>query len=160
MYAQDEWSVSKNLKLTLALRAEKNSNPVCQTNCSSLLDGSFNQALSAGLLSESTPYNSIIRADRHQLYNATDAINWAPRFGFAWSPLGPSTVFRGGFGIFMDAFPAVVGDQFMTNLPGLVEVRIIEYAVGRYHHDQQPLYPGRELRCSHHVGIRQRGFLQ
>ncbi len=119
------------MTLTLALRAEKNSNPVCQTDCSSLTkDGVVQQLLAAGLLSPTTPYNSIINGHNHQLYNATDAINWAPRFGFAWSPLGPNTVFRGGFGIFIDAFPAVVGDQFMTNLPGLVEVRINEHAVG------------------------------
>ena len=126
LYAQDEWRVSKNLKLTLALRAEKNSNPVCQTNCGSILDGSFNNLLAAGLLNPNQPYNTIIQDGRHQLYRATDAINWAPRIGFAWSPLGPNTVFRGGFGIFMDAFPAVAADQFMTNLPGLVEVRITD----------------------------------
>ncbi len=126
IYAQDEWRVSKNLKLTLALRAEKNSNPVCQTNCGSLLDGSFNNLLAAGLLSPTTPYNQIINANRHQLYNATDKIDFAPRFGFAWSPLSPSTVFRGGFGIFNDAFPAVAADQFMTNLPGLVNVRVTD----------------------------------
>ena len=34
------------------------------------------------------------------------------------------TVVRGGFGIFYDALPAVIGDQFMVNLPGLVEERI------------------------------------
>ena len=124
MYAQDEWKVRSNLTLTLALRFEKNSNPVCQTNCGSLQDGSFNNLLSAGLLVPSTPYNSIINGHRHQLYNATDGIDIGPRFGFAWSPLGPNTVFRGGFGIFYDAFPAVVADQFMLNLPGLVEVRI------------------------------------
>ena len=124
LYAQDEWKVAKNLTLTLALRAEKNSNPVCQTNCSSLLNAPFADLLAAGMLSKSTPYNSIINGHNHQLYNATDKIDWAPRFGFAWSPLGPNTVFRGGFGIFDDAFPSVVGDQFMTNLPGLVEVRI------------------------------------
>ncbi len=124
IYAQDEWRVTKTLSLTLALRAEKNSNPVCQTDCSSLLNAPFNTLLSEGLLSPSTPYNSIINGHNHQLYNATDAINWAPRFGFAWSPVGPNTVLRGGFGIFNDAFPAVVGDSFMTNLPGLVNVRI------------------------------------
>ena len=124
MYAQDEWKVRSNLTLTLALRFEKNSNPVCQTDCSSLLKNSFTNLLDAGQLSRTTPYNSIINGHNHQLYNATDAINVGPRFGFAWSPLGPNTVFRGGFGIFYDAFPAVVGDSFMTNLPGLVEVRI------------------------------------
>ena len=124
IYAQDEWKVKPNLTLTLALRAEKNSNPVCQTDCGSLLNGSFNNLLAAGQLSPTTPYNSIIQAGRHQLYRATDTINWAPRFGFAWSPVGPNTVFRGGFGIFEDAFPAVAADQFMLNLPGLVEERI------------------------------------
>jgi hypothetical protein len=124
IYAQDEWKVSSNLTLTLALRAEKNSNPVCQRNCSALLNNSFENLLAAGMLSKSTPYNSIINGHNHQLFNATDKIDLAPRFGFAWSPLGPNTVFRGGFGIFYDAFPSIIGDQFMTNLPGLVEVRI------------------------------------
>ncbi len=72
MYAQDEWKVTPNLTLTLALRAEKNSNPVCQTDCSSLLKAPFNTLLGAGLLSPSTPYNSIINGNNHQLYNATD----------------------------------------------------------------------------------------
>ena len=126
MYAQDEWKVRSNLTLTLALRFEKNSNPVCQTDCSSLLKQPFNTLLDAGQLSTSTPYNSIINGHNHQLYNATDAIDIAPRFGFAWSPTGPNTVIRGGFGIFYDAFPAVVGDSFMTNLPGLVNVRITD----------------------------------
>ena len=126
IYAQDEWKVKSNLTLTLALRAEKNSNPVCQTNCSALLNNSFQNLLAAGMLSPSTPYNSIINGHNHQLFNGTDAINLAPRFGFAWSPLGPNTVFRGGFGIFDDAFPSIIGDQFMTNLPGLVEVRITD----------------------------------
>ncbi len=118
LYAQDEWRVSNTLKLTLALRTEKNSNPVCQTNCGSLLNGEFNNMLGAGLITPNTPYSSMVDANRHQLYRGTDAINWGPRFGFAWQPLGPNTVFRGGFGIFMDAFPAVVADQFMLNLPG------------------------------------------
>ena len=33
VYGQDEWKATHNLKLTLALRVEHNSNPVCQTNC-------------------------------------------------------------------------------------------------------------------------------
>jgi Carboxypeptidase regulatory-like domain len=122
IYGQDEWKVRPNLTLTLALRLEKNSNPVCQTNCSSLLKAPFNTLLSEGLLSPTTPYNSIINGHNHQIYNGTDAIDVAPRFGFAWSPVGPNTVIRGGFGIFDDAFPAVVGDSFMTNLPGLVPI--------------------------------------
>jgi hypothetical protein len=125
LYGQDEWKVRSNLTLTLALRLERNSNPVCQTNCSSLANAPFSTLLAAGDLSTSTPYNSIINGHNHQIYNGVDSIDVGPRVGFAYSPLA-KTVVRGGFGIFYDAFPAVVADQFMTNLPGLVEVRITD----------------------------------
>ena len=125
VYGQDEWRVNKALKLTLALRAEHNSNPVCQLNCAALLDSSFNSLLAAGQLTATTPYNSIINANQHQIFRSTDAINISPRFGFAWSPGGSDkTVVRGGFGIFYDALPGVIGDQFMLNAPNLVEERI------------------------------------
>ena len=125
VYGQDEWRVNKSLKLTLALRAEHNSNPVCQLNCAALLDSSFNSLSAAGQLTPTTPYNSIINANRNQIFRSTDAINISPRFGFAWSPGGSDkTVVRGGFGIFYDALPAVIGDQFMLNLPNLVEERV------------------------------------
>ena len=123
MYAQDEWRVNKSLKLTFALRAEHNSNPVCQNNCASLLNGSFQQLLSAGLLSQDTPYNQIVQAGRHQIFRSTDTLDWSPRFGFAWSPGGgDKTVVRGGFGMFYDALPAVVGDNFMLNMPNAILV--------------------------------------
>ncbi len=125
VYGQDEWRVNKSLKLTLALRAEHNSNPVCQLDCAALLTAPFNSLVAAGQLTPDTPYNSVIDANRHQIFRSTDAINISPRFGFAWSPGGSDkTVVRGGFGIFYDALPAVIGDQFMLNLPGLVEERL------------------------------------
>ncbi len=73
IYGQDEWRVNKSLKLTLALRAEHNSNPVCQTDCAALLDASFNTLLADGQLTPTTPYNSIIDANRHQVFRSTDA---------------------------------------------------------------------------------------
>ncbi|HUI84599.1 MAG TPA: carboxypeptidase regulatory-like domain-containing protein [Candidatus Binatia bacterium] len=123
IYGQDEWRVSKSLKLTLAIRGEHNSNPVCQLDCASLLTGEFNQMLAGGLITPATPYNQMILANRHQLYRDTDMIDISPRFGFAWSPGGSDrTVLRGGFGIFYDAFPAVVGDNFMLNPPNVITV--------------------------------------
>ena len=125
IYGQDEWRVSRNLKLTLALRLEHNSNPVCQTNCSSLLNGNFTSMVNAGLITADTPYNSIISGHKHQVYHDTEKIDVSPRFGFAWSPSDRgATVVRGGFGIFYDAIIAGLGDQFMRNLPGLVEERL------------------------------------
>ena len=119
LYAQDEWRVNKSLKLTFALRAEHDSNPVCQLNCAALFTGPFS-SISADT---STPYDQVIEANRHQVFTSVDTIDWAPRFGFAWSPGGgDKTVVRGGFGIFYDAFPAVLGDNFMTNIPTVIPV--------------------------------------
>jgi hypothetical protein len=130
LYAQDEWRVSKSLKLTFAMRAEHNSNPVCQTNCAGLLTGGFTSEST----DPTTPYNQMVDSGQHQIFRATDKIDWAPRFGFAWSPGGSDkTVLRGGFGIFYDAFPAVLGDTFMTNLPTVVPTTVAS---------TNPLVPG------------------
>ncbi len=116
-YIQDEWAVTPKLRLTLGLRLEHDSNPVCQTDCSALLEGSFYN----GSTSLTAPYNSLVDANRNQVFRSVDAIDWAPRFGFAWQPYGNGkTVVRGGFGIFYDAFPAALGDTFMTNLPNYI----------------------------------------
>jgi hypothetical protein len=87
------------------------------------LTGDFNTMLAQGLITPNTPYSQMIDANRHQIYRGTDAIDWSPRFGFAWSPGGSDrTVVRGGFGMFYDALSAVLGDQFMLNLPNVVTV--------------------------------------
>jgi hypothetical protein len=123
VYAQDEWRVSKSLRLTLAMRAEHNSNPVCNLNCSALLNGDFSGMLATGQISPTTPYDQMIIANRHHMFRSIDNINWSPRAGFAWSPGGNDrTVLRGGFGMFYDALPAVLGENFMLNLPNVVTV--------------------------------------
>ncbi|HTS08309.1 MAG TPA: carboxypeptidase regulatory-like domain-containing protein [Candidatus Eisenbacteria bacterium] len=114
LYAQDEWAVRRSLKVTLSLRAQHNSNPVCQTNCFARLDAPFLTASH----DPTQPYNQAIRTGLHQALPDLQAISWEPRIGFAWQPLGRgNTVVRGGFGIFSDVFPGTVATSFDTNSP-------------------------------------------
>jgi hypothetical protein len=115
-YGQDEWRVTPHLRVTLALRLDHNSNPVCQTNCFSRLAQPFNSIDH----DTSIPYNQIILSGQHQAYPSTDAIVWQPRLGFAWSPFPKDkTVIRGGIGIFGDSFPATIADDFLANAPNI-----------------------------------------
>jgi len=114
-YAQDEWKATHNLKLTLALRLEHNSNPVCQDNCFSNLKGPFANSASvqAEIASGGTggsldvPYSSDLSYGQHNGYPGVDSILWSPRLGFSWDPRGNGkTVVSGGIGLFYDN-PAV-----------------------------------------------------
>lgn len=109
LYGQDQWRAGKNLTLTFALRAEHQSNPVCQNRCFARtvspwesLDHDPNQ-----------PYNQAIVVNQKQAFENTDEVLWSPRLSFAWQPFGTSkyTVLRGGLGIFYDpvsGIPAAV----------------------------------------------------
>ncbi len=126
LYAMDEWAVSSNFKLTIALRAEHNSNPVCQTNCFSNFIGPISSLPSFTSANPgSVPYSSDIAAGLHQAYPATDKINWSPRLGFSWSPFkDKKTVISGGFGIFYDNLAAGLVDDLFGNPPSVVDIRV------------------------------------
>jgi hypothetical protein len=115
-YGEDDWKIKSNLTLTFALRAEHESNPVCQTNCFNRLNAPFLQADN----NVNTPYSTDVLQGLHQELQGLSSILWQPRFGFAWSPFGSrNTVIRGGVGLFNDAFPAVFTDNFASNAPGV-----------------------------------------
>ncbi len=122
IYGQDEWAVLPRLKLTFALRAERNFNPTCDINCFTLPNAPFSQLKLQGV---NTPYDQALLTGRKDAFGSIDSIDLAPRFGFTWSPRSnDKTVVSGGFGIFYDAFPAYITDQFV-NLPYLVPVALI-----------------------------------
>jgi hypothetical protein len=114
LYFQDEWRVSSNLKLTLALRGDRNSNAVCQSNCFARLDAPFSQLSH----NADVPYNQVILANQHQGFPNIEKLALQPRIGFTWSPKGLSnTVLRGGFGIFSDLYQGVLLDSMYENSP-------------------------------------------
>ena len=113
-YGQDEWNVTQTLKLTLALRLERNSNPVCQTNCFANFASNWYTLPSvlAGAGASDVPYNKDIASNLHSAFPAVDKLDVSPRFGFSWSPRGVNTlVVSGGFGLFYDAPPAGLLDN-------------------------------------------------
>jgi len=125
-YAQDEWKVTPHLTMTLGLRLERNSNPVCQFNCFANFKGPW-----AGLASVtssdpgSVPYSSDIAYGQHQAYPGVNAALLSPRIGFSWSPFKDNkTVVSGGFGIFYDNPAAGVVDDFLSNPPVAVAIRV------------------------------------
>jgi hypothetical protein len=88
-FAQDDWRVRPNLTLNLGLRWEYNSPVIDKYNHL----GTFDPTV-PGDIRVSTP-------QKPELYDVSKK-QFAPRIGFAYTPFGQKTVFRGGYGIFWD----------------------------------------------------------
>jgi len=116
-YGQEEWHARSNFTLTLALRADHQSNPVCETDC--LIR--FPRPWSVISHDLAQPYNQAILLHQRQAFTYTDSLVWAPRFSFAWQPLGVSrnTVLRGGIGIFYDPVPGGIRTVTSNNAPSV-----------------------------------------
>ncbi len=111
-YVSDEWKATNNLKLTLSMRFDHLSNPVCQVNCFTRLSAPFDQ------LDRTAPVNQAITTGVHTAFPSVTSIVYQPKVGFAWSPWGArNTVIRGGAGIFSDAIPSLAIDQVLDNAP-------------------------------------------
>jgi len=126
LYIHDDWRVTKNFKLTLALRTEHNGNPVCNFNCFSNFTGPFNTLASTTNANPgSVPYSADIKTNLGNAFAGTDAVNWSPRIGFSYSPFKNSrTVISGGFGIFYDPVPAGLASNFLANPPLTTAIRV------------------------------------
>jgi outer membrane receptor protein involved in Fe transport len=115
-YGEDDWAVRPGLKLTLALRLDRQSNTNCPTNCFARLAAPFE----ATDHDPSIPYNTAIQTGVSQAFYSATPISVEPRFGFAWSPFGSTTtVVRGGIGNFRDFIPQQSLQGFALNSPNV-----------------------------------------
>ena len=94
LYAQDDFRVLPNLTLNLGIRWEYN-NPV--------IDKYNHLATFDPTLPNSTPIADlrVSTAQTPNIYTSSKR-EFSPRFGFAYTPFGPKTVIRGGYGLFWD----------------------------------------------------------
>jgi carboxypeptidase family protein/TonB-dependent receptor-like protein len=133
LYAQDEWSIRRNLKLTVGLRADRNSNAVCQTNCFSRLAVPFDQ-LDHDV---NIPYNQIIQTNQHRAFSDLQSVALQPRIGISWSPFGRNTVIRAGAGLFSDLYQGVLVSDIELNSPTLNAFTLSGHAL-----NNTPVAPG------------------
>lgn len=114
IYGQDEWHAQPGLRLTISLRAEHQSDPVCQTRCFARLAAPFNTISH----DPNQPYNQAILTNQTRAFQGLDSILWSPRFSFSWQPFGlkHNTVLRGGIGFFYDSVD-VIASWFIFNPP-------------------------------------------
>jgi outer membrane receptor protein involved in Fe transport len=120
LYFQDEIRLSQRLKLTLAIRADRNSGGVCQSDCASIptlpfQDLSHNAAI---------PFNQMVETGQSNILRDVEKVVFEPRVGIAYSPFGDKTVFRGGIGLFTDLYPGSILDNFTTNFPQVTSFSI------------------------------------
>jgi Carboxypeptidase regulatory-like domain len=121
LYFQDEYRVNQKLKITLTMRADRNSGGVCQHACASLPVNPFND-ISHGA---DVPYqyipgvepNGSFRTGLSSILPGVEKVVFEPRIGFAWTPIGDKTVFRGGVGLFTDLYPGEILGNYTTNFP-------------------------------------------
>lgn len=116
LYAQDEWAVKPNLKITYGIRFDRTGNPSCLDNCFSNLNAPFSSSsFQKGI---DIPYNSSINTGLTHAYSNVDSVVADPRLGVVWSPRGPnSMVIRGGVGLFSDLAPAFLVTNVFNNAP-------------------------------------------
>jgi hypothetical protein len=112
-YFQDEYRVNSKLKLTMTLRADRNSGGICQSSCASLPVTSFNDSAHG----ETIPYDESFVTGNKTIIPGIEKVVFEPRLGLAWSPIGQNTVIRGGVGLFTDLYPGGLLSLFDTNFP-------------------------------------------
>ena len=121
LYFQDEYRVTPRLKLTLALRADRNSSGVCQSDCGSAPLIPFAQMSHDSAL----PFDTITNPGSHSILPGIEKVVFQPRIGVAWTPFGDKTVIRAGIGQFSDLYPGTILDAYTTNFPQVTSFNYI-----------------------------------
>jgi hypothetical protein len=120
LYFQDEVRINQKLKLTLAMRADRNSGGVCKSDCVSIPTLPF-QNLSHNA---DIPFNQMVTNGRSSVLRSVEKVVFEPRVGFAWTPMNEKTVIRGGIGLFTDLYQGSILDNFTTNFPQVVSFSV------------------------------------
>jgi hypothetical protein len=120
-YLQDQWAVSRSLKLTADVRFDRNGNPTCVNRCFARLISPFAD-LSKGL---SIPYNQSIQAGLQHEFYGVDHIVPEPRVAVVYNPSwSRHTVIHAGVGSFSDLYPALFAGTMADNAPNVFNALI------------------------------------
>lgn len=116
LYAQDEWSVTKRVKLTYGIRFEHNGDPSCVEDCFSQLTSPFlSAAYQAGA---NVPYNATIVTGKNYAFPKMEGFVVEPRLGVVDAPFGPrGLIVRGGIGLFANSPAGNVAASVFGNSP-------------------------------------------
>ena len=138
-YASHEWKANRKLTLNLGLRwdwfawPEERNGRIANFDFSRLTS---TEDIRPGFILpknvQRTGFDAIdssiermARAENNHTLKGQDLNNFAPRFGFAWTPFASGkTVIRGGYGIFYDRPSAAYMNTVYSNLPFLREIEV------------------------------------
>lgn len=94
LFGQDDFRVLPNLTINVGVRWEYNAPTIDKYNHLATFDPTFTTSTPLPFIRTST-------TAKQNIYDASKK-EFSPRFGFAYTPFGPKTVIRGGYGLFWD----------------------------------------------------------
>jgi TonB-dependent Receptor Plug Domain len=94
LFAKDDFRILPNLTLNVGFRWEYNAPTTDKYNHLATFDPTFPNSIPLPYLRISTPQTP-------NIYDSSKK-EFSPRFGVAWTPFGPRTVIRGGYGLYWD----------------------------------------------------------
>jgi hypothetical protein len=114
-FAQDNIQITPHFKLNLGLRFE----PFIPWSDADGRGVAFRVGQQSTVYPKA-PLGLLVAGDKGVPSGLTNSSIWnfAPRFGFAWTPVGSKTVVRGGWGIFLDSsMMSAIGNRFENSPP-------------------------------------------